>query len=103
MKHCQMYVNTLSKIQRHLQHVAFNTGCRRYSLVPRSLRVKPLVDTEGGQRIARKASTQFLSARIDNNYQSIRRYAIYSTEGSADRHSTPTGTGIVGVPTWICV
>ena len=39
----------------------------------RSLYVKPLVNTDGGRRIASRASFQFLSARIDENYRALRR------------------------------
>ena len=38
-----------------------------------SLRVKPLVNTLDGKRIARRASLQFLSARIDEGYRTIRK------------------------------
>jgi len=50
---------------RVISVVASNTRCRRYRIIPRSLRVKPLVDTAGGRRIAARTSSQFLSARID--------------------------------------
>ena len=48
MKHCRRYVNTSLKIARQHQHIAFNTRCRHYEIIPRSLRVKPLVDDEQG-------------------------------------------------------
>ena len=73
MKHCRIYVHTSVKIARQQQNIAFNTRCRCYKLIPRSLRVKPLVNTSEGQRIARRASTQFLNAQIDDNYRSLRK------------------------------
>lgn len=73
MKHCRRYVNTSLKIARQHQHIAFNTRCRRYGIIPRSLRVKPLVDTDGGRRIAARTSSQFLSARIDECYRTLRK------------------------------
>ncbi len=76
MKHCRRYVNTSLKIARQHQHIAFNTRCRRYKIIPRSLRVKPLVDTAGGRRIAARTSSQFLSARIDEGYRSLRKLKL---------------------------
>lgn len=71
MKHCRLYLRTSLKIVRHRQHIAFNTRCKRYDIIPRSLQVKPLVSMLDGRRIARRASFQFLSAIIDEGYRTL--------------------------------
>ena len=73
MKLCRNYVTTARRIARQKQHIAFNSRCRRYQLTPRSLRVKPLVDTAEGRQIAQRASAQFLAARINENYRTLRK------------------------------
>ena len=73
MKYCRMYLHTSLRIVRQRQHIAFNTRCKRYDVVPHSLLVKPLVNTLDGKTIARWASLHFLSARIDDGYRTIRK------------------------------
>ena len=76
LKAVRHYVNTASKISRIHQHIAFNQRCRRYQLVPRSLRVKPLVPTSDGRCIARRAGRQFLSARVRHCYGKLKNLEI---------------------------
>ena len=67
------HVNTGLKIARQKEHIAFNTRCRRYRIVPNSLRIQPLVNTLEGEKIAQKAGFQFLNAaRINDNYRRLR-------------------------------
>ena len=75
MKFTRRYVNTAMKMARQKEHIAFNTRCRRYHLVPKSLCIKPPVDTYEGKRIAQRAGFQFLNARINDNY---RRFKVFS-------------------------
>ena len=72
MKTTRCYVNTALKMARQKEHIAFNTRCRRYRLIPRSLQIKPPVNTYEGNRIARRAGFQFLNARINDNYRRLR-------------------------------
>ena len=43
--------------------------CRDEDVIPSSLKVKPLVKTGEGHRIAERASRSFLSARIRQTYR----------------------------------
>ena len=73
MKHCQVYVNTSCKIARQQQHTAFNTRCHGYNFNSLSLQVKSLVNTADGRQVAWRTSQWFLSARIDENYRTLRK------------------------------
>ena len=73
MKQGRRYMNTLNKIARQYQHITFNNKCRRYEVIPRSLRVKPLVDTDEGQQIASRASSRFLSAWSGERYTMLKK------------------------------
>ena len=70
LKSVRHYVNTTSKITH--QHIAFNQRCRCYQLLPHSLRVKPLVLTPQGRRIAQRAGQQFLTARVQHCYSKLK-------------------------------
>ena len=72
MKTTRHYVNTALRLARQREHIAFNTRCRRYRLIPRSLQIRPPVNTYEGNRIARRAGFQFLNARINDNYRRLR-------------------------------
>ena len=60
------------RIAAHRQHLAFNLRLKRYGLVPRSLWVRPLVDSQEGKDIARRTSRRFLMARISQNVRTVR-------------------------------
>jgi len=66
------YISTAQKIANQKQQLTFNHRCKYYGLLPPSLRVRPLVNTNTGRKIARRASDQFLHARISENATSIR-------------------------------
>ena len=66
------YLKTSTKIARLQQHTAFNRRCRHYRL-PRCLRVKLLVRTAEGHKIAESASPKFLAARIQDCYHKTRQ------------------------------
>ena len=53
------------------QHLHFNFRAKRYNIVPKSLRVKPLVNNEEGKEIAARSSKSFLKARISQNIRKI--------------------------------
>ena len=55
------------------QHLTFNIRAKRYGLIPRSLRVCPLVHSQEGRQIAMKTSRNFLLARIGENLKKIRQ------------------------------
>ena len=67
------YLKTSTKIARLQQHTAFNRRCRHYRLLPRCLRVKLLVRTAEGYKIAGSASPKFLAARIQDCYYKTRQ------------------------------
>ena len=68
------YIRTAQKIATQKQQLTFNHRCKYHGVLPPSLRVRPLVKTNAGRRIAKRASFQFLSARISQN---TRRFATY--------------------------
>ena len=59
-----------------VSHLAFNSRCKRYQLIPRCLQVKPLVQSHEGKRIAECASCQFLCAQIKHNHPVARRLEL---------------------------
>ena len=65
------YISMAQKIATQKQQLTFNHRCKDYGLHPPSLRVRPLVNTNTGRKIARRASGQFLCARISENATSI--------------------------------
>ena len=71
LKTVRYYVNTASEISHTQQHIAFSQRCRRYQVLPKSLTVKPLVQTAQGRRIAQRASSQFLAARVQHCYRRL--------------------------------
>ena len=73
MKQSRRYVNTSKKIVKQYQHTTFNKRCCKHGVVPRSLEVKPLVNTDEGRRIASRASSRFLSARISKCYRTLKK------------------------------
>ena len=73
MRHSRRYINTSLKITRQHQHITFNNRCKRYQVIPRSLRVKALVNTEEGRRIAVRTSFRFLYARVRECYRTLKK------------------------------
>ncbi len=69
---CRRSVTTAVKLSRQKQHLVFNLRCKRYGLVPNSLRVRPLVRNHQGYHVAARASRQFLCARITQTARRIR-------------------------------
>lgn len=66
------YVKTSTKLSKYKQHTTFNRRCRERHVLPKCLRVKPLVRTAEGHQIAHNASRHFLGARIQECYRKIR-------------------------------
>ena len=71
---CHCYINVSLKIIKQKEHIAFNSRCRRYKVIPKSLHVK--VNTEYGRRIASNTSRQFLTARIEGCYRLVRGFEL---------------------------
>ena len=67
------YVNISKRLARHVQHLTFNTRCKRYSVIPTYLRARPLVPSAEGRKIALRFSTQSLLAQICLNHRAISR------------------------------
>ena len=67
-KSVRKYEKTLQKQSRWEGHHIFSMRCRDEGVIPTSLRVKPLVRSSEGYRIARRASKSFLSERIRQTY-----------------------------------
>ena len=55
----RQYVKTTQKLASMKQHLHFNFRAKRYNIVPKSLRVKPLVNNEEGKEIAARSSKSF--------------------------------------------
>ena len=66
-------VNTSKRLARHYQHLVCNNRCRRYSLIPRHLQTRPIVNSVEGLRLAQKYSRQALSALTVLNHRTIVR------------------------------
>ncbi len=66
------YLKLTKKMASLKQHLNFNLRMKRYGLIPRSLHVKPLVNTQEGRNIAKRTSRSFLLARITQTVRSIR-------------------------------
>ena len=74
---CRRYINIGMKIIKQKEHIiAFNSRCKRYKVIPKSLHVKALVNTEHGKRIASNTSRQFLTARIEGCYRLVRGFEL---------------------------
>ena len=73
---CRRYINTALKIIKQKEHIAFNSRCKRYEVIPKSLYVKALVNTEYGRRIASNTSRRFLTARIEGCYRHVRGFEL---------------------------
>ena len=71
---CHCYINVSLKIIKQKEHIAFNSRCRRYKVIPKYLHVK--VNTEYGRRIASNTSRQFLTARIEGCYRLVRGFEL---------------------------
>ena len=65
------YVATAKKLARWEQHLTFNHRCKQYNIIPKSLKVRPLVDNQKGRQTACQASRQFLAARISKTASTI--------------------------------
>ena len=52
------------KLARYNNHLTFLTRCIKSHIIPRDLRVQPLVPTKGARRVAEVASMRFLRERI---------------------------------------
>ena len=63
--------DTLRLSRWHRSKQIKNTSCNISVLVPKSLRVKPLVNNEKGKEIAARSSKSFLKARISQNIRTI--------------------------------
>ena len=113
-------------------HLIFNLRCKSESLTPKSLRVRPLVKTTTGRRIAEKTSRLFLQEwirvnhhekqqtqdRIDklnehlkstlseDDYQRIHQMSTKSAEGtfqrSKERHLKKLEQLRLGQRKWMC-
>jgi len=59
------------RIVRFKEHLTFCHCCKSERLVPKTLRVKPLVQTAEGRRIALRSSLQFIAARISLCHSTI--------------------------------
>ena len=65
------YTRTTEKIAAKKQHLTFSLRLKRYGLIPRSLYVRPLVNSREGREIAQRTSRRFLMARISQNVREI--------------------------------
>ena len=72
MQSVRNYVNLEIKLVKQSQQLTFNLRCKHFRLVPPSLRVKALVKTPEGYRIADQASFRFLCARVGENVRNIK-------------------------------
>ena len=70
------FVVTSKRIVTQRQHLAFNSRCKRYQLIPKFLRIKALVPSYDGERIAQCSSRQFLCALIEHNHRVTRRLEL---------------------------
>ena len=70
------FVATAKRLATQRQHLAFNSRCKRYQLIPRCLQVKPLVQSHEGKWIAECASCQFLCVQIEHNHPVARRLEL---------------------------
>ena len=73
MKVAWQYVNISKQLARYQQHLAFNSRCKRYSLIPTYLCVHPLVPSAEGFCIANHYSRQSFNAKISLNDHTISR------------------------------
>ena len=65
------YIKTSTKLSKYQQHTTFNRRCRERHVLPKYLRVKPLVRTSEGHRITHNGSRHFLGACIQECYRKI--------------------------------
>ena len=72
LKLARQYTRTTEKIAARKQHLTFSLRLKRYGLVPRSLWVRPLVNSREGWEIAQRTSRRFLIVRISQNVREIR-------------------------------
>ena len=70
------YTRTAERTAAHRQHLAFNLRLKRYGLLPRSLWVRPLINSQEGRDIANRASRRFLMARIAQNARTVRNLEL---------------------------
>ena len=65
-------MRTSEKLASMKQHLHFNIRARRYNIIPKSLKVKPLVNNQEGRDIAERMSKKCLQVRISQNIRTIR-------------------------------
>ena len=65
----RFYIDSGVRLVRQKEQLTFNIRCKHLQLLPSSLRIKPLVKTPEGYKIARETSFRFLRARINENVQ----------------------------------
>ena len=68
-----IYTRAECKLARLREQLTFNIRCKYMKVILPSLKVKPLVKTAEGYRIAKECSYRFLLARIKENVSSIKR------------------------------
>uniref|UniRef100_A0A131XB29 Putative reverse transcriptase n=1 Tax=Hyalomma excavatum TaxID=257692 RepID=A0A131XB29_9ACAR len=67
------YVNTSRSIAVFKTHLDFFSTCRDRNLVPRSLRIKPLVHTSEGHRVLAQAERRLVIARVHECRATVRK------------------------------
>ena len=64
------YQRCVEKSARFRNHVAFTMKCKKEGIVPKSLYIRPPIDTERGRRITQNAERQLLNERLRvSNFQ----------------------------------
>ena len=58
------YERCRERTARFRNHVVFALRCKQEGIIPRSLDIRPPINTEQGRRIARRAGHQFLRERL---------------------------------------
>ena len=71
MKVARQYINISKQLARYQQHLSFNSRCKCYSIIPTYLRVRPLIPSAEGFRIANRYSRQSFNAQISLNHRTI--------------------------------
>ena len=76
IRHCKVRSDCSTYVFGQSLHVTLYTtpvGCKRYQVIPRSLRVKALVNTEEGRRIAVRTSFRFPYAQVRECYRTLKK------------------------------
>ena len=84
MRMSKRFIEVSEQLARHYQYLALNTRCHRCAVIPNYLRVRPLVRTMRGRKLAEKFSRQPLSAQIGACHQNIRRLKRKESELATD-------------------